>query len=66
MTLFKEMRLRQQMNLLEKRADEAIVLKEAQIAEENSVMNFDLEDSMSFLHLSPLIWSALDDLSDSF
>ena len=54
-TLIKEMRLRQQMNLLEKRADEAIALKEAQIVEEDSVMNFDLEDSMSSLHLDPLI-----------
>ena len=65
-TLVKEMRLRQQMNLLEKRVDEAIALKEAQIVEENPIMNFDLEDPMPSLHLGPLIWSALDDLSDSF
>ena len=66
MTLTKEMRLRQQMDLLEERADEAIALKEAQIAEEDPVMNFDLEDPMPSLHLGPLTWSALDDLPDSF
>ena len=54
-TLIKEMRLRQQMNLLKKKADETIALKEAQIVEENSIMNFDLEDLMPFLHLNSLI-----------
>ena len=54
-TLIKEMRLRQQMNLLKERIDETIALKEAQIVEENSIMNFDLEDPMSFLHLNSLI-----------
>ena len=43
------------MNLLEKRADETIALKEAQIAEEDPIMNFDLENSMSSLHLGSLI-----------
>ena len=54
-TLIKEMRLRQQMNLLEERAGEVIVLKKTQIAEEESTISFDSEDSVSFLHLSPLI-----------
>ena len=64
--LFKEIRLRQQMNLLKKRADEIIALKKAQIAEKNSIMNFDLENSMSFLHLNSFIWSALNNLPDFF
>ena len=55
MTLTKEMRLRQQINLLKKRTDEAIALKEAQIAEENPIMNSDLENPMPSLHLGPLI-----------
>ena len=54
-TLIKEMRLRQQMNLLEKRIDEVIALKEAQIVEENSLVNFDSENSISFLHFGSFI-----------
>ena len=60
------MRLRQQMNLLKEKADEAIALKETQIVEENPIMDFDFKDSMPSLHLNSLIWNALDDLSDSF
>ena len=55
MILIKEMRLRQQMNLLKERADEVIALKEAQIAEGESIISFDSENSVSFLHLNSLI-----------
>ena len=54
------------MNLLEEKADEAITLKKAQIVEEESIISFDSEDSVLFLHLNSLIRSALDELSDSF
>ena len=53
--LVKKMRLRQQMNLLKKRADKVITLKETQVAEEDSLMNFDFENSMSFLHFGLFI-----------
>ena len=43
------------MNLLKKRIDEVIILKKAQIAEENSIMNFNSKDSTSFLHLDSFI-----------
>ena len=49
------MRFQQQMNLLKKKVDEVIILKEAQIAEEDSFVNFDFENSMSFLHLGLFI-----------
>ena len=62
----KKMRFRQQMNLLKKKADEVIILKEAQIVEENPLVNFDLENSMSSLHLDLFIWNALDEFSDFF
>ena len=55
MTLIKEMRLRQQMNLLEERAGEVIVLKKAQIVERESIISFDFKNSVSFLHLNFLI-----------
>ena len=54
------------MNLLKKRADEIIALKEIQITEKNSFINFDFENSTLFLYLDPLIWSALDEFLDSF
>ena len=54
------------MNLLKERADEVIALKKAQIVEEESIISFDSENSVFFLHLSSFIWSALDELSDSF
>ena len=54
------------MNLLKKRTDEAIILKEAQIVEGESTIFFDFENSVPFLHLDSLIWSALDKLFDSF
>ena len=53
--LINKMRLRQQMNLLEKRVDEIIALKKAQIVEENSFVNFDFKDPMPFLHLDLFI-----------
>ena len=65
-TLIKEMRLRQQMNLLKEKVGEVIFLKKTQIVEEESIISFDFEDSVSFLHLSSFIWSALDELSDFF
>ena len=51
MTLIKEMRLRQQMNLLKERVDKTITLKETQIVEEESTISFDSENSIFFLHL---------------
>ena len=54
------------MNLLKKRADEIITLKEVQIVEEDSLVNFDLENSMSFLHFDLFIWNAFDELFDFF
>ena len=50
MTSIKKIRLRQQMNLFKKKkVDEIITLKEAQIAEENPIMNFNLKNPMSSL-----------------
>ena len=49
------MRFRQQMNLLKKRANEAIILKEVQIVKKNPFMNFDFEDSTLFLHFNLFI-----------
>ena len=49
------MRLRQQMNLLKKRTDEVITLKKAQNIEKKSIIVFNSEDSMSFLHLNTSI-----------
>ena len=54
------------MNLLKEKVDKIIILKKAQIAEEDPLMNFDSEDPTSFLHFNPLIWSAFDELSDFF
>ena len=52
-TLAKEMRLRQQMNMLKKRADKVITLKEAQIAEENdSSVTLNFEDLVFSLHFN--------------
>ena len=53
--LIKKMRFRQQMNLLKERADEVITLKKMQIVEEDSLVNFDFENSMSFLHFDLFI-----------
>ena len=65
-TLIKKLRFRQQMNLLKKRIDKIIILKETQIVEENSFMNFDPEDSTPFLHFDLFIWNALDELLNFF
>ena len=54
-TLIKEMRLRQQINLLKKRTDEVITLKETQIAEKDSLVNFNFENSISFLYFDSFI-----------
>ena len=43
------------MNLLEERADETITPKKTQIVEEESIISFDSEDSVSFLHLNSFI-----------
>ena len=54
-TLIEKIRLRQQMNLLKKKADKVIALKKTQIVKENSLVNFDLENPMSFLHFNSFI-----------
>jgi len=65
----KEMRLRQQMDLLDKRAEEAIAVEEAGIArqEEEELLNTtSIPEGNLGLSLEPGTWSSLDDLPLSF
>lgn len=61
----KEMRLRQQMDFLDKRVDEAVSVEVAAIQEEDGeVLDFNLPPSGP--SLSPHTWSAIEELPDSF
>lgn len=61
----KEMRLRQQMDFLDKRVDEAVSVEVAAIQqEEEEVLDFNLPPEGPLL--SPHTWSAIDELPDSF
>lgn len=67
----KEMRLRQQMDLLDQRAADAVAVEEANIEElerqeANEVLEFTDPPTGLALNLSPHTWSALDDLPASF
>lgn len=64
----KEMRLRQQMDLLDKRAEEAIAVEEANIEELERDEALELEEVPGglALGLSPQAWSALDGFPASF
>jgi hypothetical protein len=60
----KEMRLRQQLDLLEKREAEAIAVEESSIEQAESSANAEVLQDMSFstpgFSLSPSTWNALD------
>lgn len=63
----REMRLRQQMDLLDSRAAEAISVEENNIRElEGEVIELSGPSEGLALNLSPHTWSALDDLPESF
>ena len=61
------MRLRQQIDFLNKRVEEAISVKEFALAEaDQEVIDFSQPPEGLALNLSPYTWSALDDLPDGF
>jgi multidrug efflux pump subunit AcrA (membrane-fusion protein) len=66
----REERLRQQMDLLDRRAEEAIAVEERSIVEqeqaESEVMAFDDPSEGLALNLSPSTWSAFEGLPDEF
>jgi multidrug efflux pump subunit AcrA (membrane-fusion protein) len=66
----REERLRQQMDLLDRRAEEAIAVEERGIEEqeqaESETMTFDGPSEGLGLNLSPSTWSAFEGLSEEF
>ncbi|KAJ9618099.1 hypothetical protein H2203_002535 [Taxawa tesnikishii (nom. ined.)] len=70
----REMRLRQQMDLLDRRAEEAIAVEEGTIRDLEAAEQQEAEETITFdspsrglaLNLSPQTWSALDGMPDSF
>ena len=61
------MRLRQQIDFLNKRVEEAVSVKESALAEmDQEVVDFSYPPEGLALNLSPHTWSALDDLPDGF
>ena len=61
------MRLRQQIDFLNKRVEEAISVEEFALAEaDQEVIDFSQPPEGLALNLSPHTWSALDDLPDGF
>ena len=63
----RKMRLRQQMDFLDKRVKDAVSIKESALAEaDQEVIDFSQPSEGSALNLSPYTWSALDDLPDGF
>ena len=61
------MRLRQQIDFLNKRVEEAVSVKESALAEmDQEVVDFSYPPEGLALNLSPYTWSALDDLPDGF
>ena len=66
-TFAREMRLRQQMDFLNKRVEDAVSVEESALAEaDQEVVDFSQPPEGSALNLSPHTWSALDDLPDGF
>ena len=63
----RKMRLRQQIDFLDKRVEDAVSIKESALAEaDQEVIDFSQPPEGSALNLSPHTWSALDDLPDGF
>ena len=63
----REMRLRQQMDFLDKRVEEAVSVEESALAEVGQeIIDFSQPLEGLAFNLSPHTWSALDDLPDGF
>ena len=61
------MRLRQQIDFLDKRVKDTVSVEESALTEANQeVIDFSQPPEGSALNLSPYTWSALDDLPDGF
>ena len=66
-TFAREIRLRQQIDFLNKRVEEAVSVEESALAEvDQEVIDFSQPPEGLALNLSPHTWSALDDLPDGF